>query len=375
MRHSQATTPSIVAPARYLPPRNPIDSEMGIVDATTLTLLHKMMADSYEHGRIIWKENKARCAITGEVESDALPCGPNAAQKRVEEWLISAGLLDPDQDAHSLDGSDEADENIPPPSPSTPETRAWHRRLEIVSPRNRSPKSASEPPLPSPRSPLSPAKLWSAVQRGTSAIPLLTVRLRPKETPSQPSTPSTTPVRKRSRSLADAAGPSSSKSPSWDGSETLLATAFKRAAMLGTITDDDAEAIIRQHRDPNPPPQARPSWYIPAIEPPSASQKISVPPKPKPIPRPQYPEPASYRWPAPEVPRAPAPPPELLLAGGKDPCSQLRWYHPLLVLFFLHLIIISFSAYVLLRLILKPLVCLAALYYTYLLSDVLVSFL
>jgi hypothetical protein len=43
---------------------------MGIIDATTLILLQKMMADSYEHGRVVWKENKVRCAITGEPESD-----------------------------------------------------------------------------------------------------------------------------------------------------------------------------------------------------------------------------------------------------------------------------------------------------------------
>jgi hypothetical protein len=75
---------------------------MGIVDATTLILLQKMIADSYEHGRVVWKENRARCARTGEAESDdvrthpyqspiemsanfhlrfQLPCGPNSAPK------------------------------------------------------------------------------------------------------------------------------------------------------------------------------------------------------------------------------------------------------------------------------------------------------
>lgn len=49
---------------------------MGIVDATTLILLQKMMADSYEHGRVVWKENRARCALTGEAESDDVRTHP-----------------------------------------------------------------------------------------------------------------------------------------------------------------------------------------------------------------------------------------------------------------------------------------------------------
>ncbi|KAJ7698542.1 hypothetical protein B0H14DRAFT_782338 [Mycena olivaceomarginata] len=104
---------------RYLPPRNPIDSEMGIVDATTLILLQKMMADSYEHGRVVWKENRARCALTGEAESDDLPCGPNSAQKKVEAWLIEAGLLAPDV-ADESDETESDAENTPPISPMPP---------------------------------------------------------------------------------------------------------------------------------------------------------------------------------------------------------------------------------------------------------------
>ncbi|KAJ7451003.1 hypothetical protein B0H11DRAFT_317723 [Mycena galericulata] len=381
MRHPTASTPPVVKIARYLPPRNPIDSEMGIVDATTLTLLHKMMADSYEHGRIIWADNKARCALTGEVDPDNLPCGPNPAQKRVEEWLISARLLDPDDEDESMDGTDE-EEITPPQSPSTPETASplpWHRRLEIVTSRKGNPKSASEPSLRSPRSPLSPSKLWSSVQRGASAIP--TVRVKPKHPPSEPSTPVATPPRQKCVSLGGAplAGPSSRKAPSWDGSETILATAFKRAAILGTITDDDAEAIMRRHRHPLPPSLPDATWYIPPIEsqPDAAPKKFSAPPKP--TSRPEFEDPASYRWPAPAPPPPFSPPTEFPTPrdenSDSDPCPDLRWYHPFLFLFFWHFFIVAFSAYVILRLVVKPMIFLAVLYYACLLFDVLYSFL
>ncbi|KAJ6540391.1 hypothetical protein B0H19DRAFT_330921 [Mycena capillaripes] len=235
-----------------------------------------MMADSYEHGRVVWKENKARCAMTGEAESNDLPCGPNSAQKKVESWLIDAGLLAPDDD----DDDDESDDTesddeqaTPPasPSPSTPDSPyrlPWHRRLELVLPNNKgsAPKSVSEPALhgPSPRSPLSPVKLWSAVQRGASSMPKLRLKpehaVPPPPVVTPPSHPVASPKRKKCRSLdsAPVAG-----TPSADPYDTLLATAFKRAAMLRTITTDDVEAILRRHRNPLPKSHPDASWYIP----------------------------------------------------------------------------------------------------------------
>ncbi|KAJ6546668.1 hypothetical protein DFH09DRAFT_1506325 [Mycena vulgaris] len=346
-RHN-SDIPLVVERARYLPPRNPIDSEMGIVDATTLILLQKMVADAQEHGRVVWKENRERCARTGEVESDDLPCGPNSAQKGVAGWLVSAGLLDPDEDEESDDDSDDTSDSemTPPESPSTPEPprrRPWHRRLEI-----------------SPRSPLSPIKLWSAVQRSTSSF--LTLRLKPKhKTPplAPPSPSGASPRRKKCLSLGSAPMAGPSKTPSADPSDSVLDTAFKRAVMLGTISDDDVGQIMRRHRDPLP--QSRPSWFIPCIEPPPTLSKIPAPPPPKPCP--QFDDFPSYRWPEP-VPPPPPPPPTIEPARGEIPCPDLRWYHPFMALFIWHFLIVSFSAYVILRVVLKPLLCAVFLYYT-----------
>ncbi|KAJ6483179.1 hypothetical protein C8R45DRAFT_299279 [Mycena sanguinolenta] len=179
--------------------RNRLNSEMGIIDATTLILLQKMMADSYEHGRVVWKENRARCARTGQAESDELPCEPNSAQKKAEAWLVETGLLAPDDDGTPV---------CPPESPMSPTPQCprrrswpWHRRLEIVIPRKSdSPKrkstnsksfssastSADSASTSSePGSPLSPIKLWSAV----AAIPVTVVRLKPKPTRTELSPP------------------------------------------------------------------------------------------------------------------------------------------------------------------------------------------
>ncbi|KAJ7107786.1 hypothetical protein C8R44DRAFT_885187 [Mycena epipterygia] len=367
--------------AQYAPPRNRLDSEMGIVDATTLILLQKMMADSYEHGRVVWRENKARCTITGEVESNKLPCGPNPAQQKVQAWLVEAGLLEPEEDEES-ETDDDSQDISPPQSPSISQTslrRPWHRRLEIV---KGSPKSASEPALQSPRSPLSPVKLWSAVQRGTSAIP--TIRLKPKDIPALPPSPSPLPPqRKKCLSLGSAPVAGPSKPPSADPGDTLLATAFKRAAMLGTITYDDAEDIMRRHRNPLPRhlSQPNPSWYIPAHTPPPSPPTPPAPATPKRTPRPQFADPTSYRWPEPE-PVPPTPPSasplaededEVLPARGELGCPDLRWYHPLICLLFIYFCVISFSAYVVLRLALKPLLCLAVLYYAIFFFEVLFS--
>ncbi|KAJ7923098.1 hypothetical protein B0H13DRAFT_2267169 [Mycena leptocephala] len=298
----------VVDRARYLPPvRSPSESNR-------LRAGHNRRDDTHpaakNDGRLVraresrLEENKVRCAITGEPESDDLPCGPNSAQKKVEEWLIDAGLLAPEA-AEESDEPESDDHFTPselPPLPKTPRVRPWHRRLEIVIPKA-GPKSASEPALLSPRSPLSPTKLWSAVQRGTSSIPK--VRLKPKFIPPTPPSPSVSPpVRRKCRSLdsAPAAGPSSaSNDQSVDPYDTLLATAFKRAALLRTITDDDAHAIIRRHRNPLPRSHPDATWCIPANEPPPAPEISPITP-PKPKPRSKFEDPASYRWPAPVSP-------------------------------------------------------------------------
>ncbi|KAF7365777.1 hypothetical protein MVEN_00451700 [Mycena venus] len=376
MPHQNTTAiPLVVERARYLPPRNPLDSEMGIVDATTLILLQKMMADSYEHGRVVWKENRARRAITVEGESDDLPCGPNSAQKKVEAWLIDAGLLAPDV-ADVSDETESGDESMPleslvPPEPDTPRRRPWHRRLKILIPRKTTPTSVSEPSLQSPRSPLSPTNLWSAVQRGTSSI--ATIRLKPKHILQTPSSPSVArSLRKKCYSLdsGPAGGPSSTpRQQSGDFGDTLLATAFKRAAMLRTITDDDVEAIMRRHRDPLPP---RPT---PRTEPFTSSELFHVTPKAKPKakPRPQFEDPASYRWPALPPPIPPVLEHELERVQTPTPCPDVRWYHFAFLLFAWHFLIISLSTYFILRLIFRPLMCLTVIYCAVLLVQMLLS--
>ncbi|KAJ7688868.1 hypothetical protein B0H17DRAFT_648539 [Mycena rosella] len=378
--HHNSGIPIVSQRACYLPPRNPIDSPMGMVDATTLLLLQKMMADAQEHGRVVWNENKARCALTGEQESEDLPCGPNDSQKKIQAWLVSAGLLEAEDSDEATD--DEADESTPPNSPSSPETptrRPWHRRLEIVIPSKASPQSASEPALRSPRSPLSPIKLWSAVQRGTSSIPIPTVRLRPKHAAADPSSPPVaTPRRKKCRSLdsAPVAGPSRPEAA--DPADSVLATAFKRAALLGTITHDDADKIMRRHREPLPESHFHaPSWFIPAHAPPPTPTptlpKIRAPPRPKHDPR--FDPPSSYRWLAP----APPPPPPAATvfppARGEIPCDNLRWYHPFILVILWHVFVLTFCTYAVLRFVLKPLLCCIVLYYTIFLLGVFVAFL
>ncbi|KAJ7203270.1 hypothetical protein GGX14DRAFT_698997 [Mycena pura] len=383
----------VVERARYLPPRNPIDSERGIVDATTLILLQKMMADSYEHGRVVWRENRARCAITGEPESKDLPCGPNPAQKKVEAWLVSAGLLDADEDSDEEE-DDEMHSSLPS-TPDPPSRRAWHRRPQIVITRNAS--SASAPALQSPRSPLSPARIWSAVQRSTTSLPLPTLRFKPVPVASASAPPSPSPPatpQKKCRARASTSAPPHAKKPpvrsfshcqrsppnlprpsqSADPSDSVLATAFKRAAQLRTITADDVDSILRHHRLPRPPTRPDASWYISPIA--SAPVPVPVLPPRPPARRPASPEaPASYRWPAP-VPPTRVPAPKSARRGAQAPaCPDVRWYHPLLLAFLWHILIVSFSAFVLLRLIRKPLVCLVVLYYAVLLLDVLTSLL
>ncbi|KAJ7639948.1 hypothetical protein DFH06DRAFT_1478004 [Mycena polygramma] len=353
---------------RYLPPRNPIDSELGIIDATTLILLQKMMADSYEHGQVVWKENRERCALTGEVKSDDLPCGPNPAQKKVQSWLVDAGLLALEEE----DESESEDEPITPlSSPEIPRTRPWHRRLSIVIPNKN--KMASEPALlsPPPRSPLSSVKLWSAVQRGTSTISLPSVRLKPKHIPPPPTLQPAPPVRRVCRSLDSAPRVASSSASS--PHDTLLTTALKRAALLRSITDDDVQEILQRQREPLSSTAPQCSWYVPAHRPSFASPEEETttpsPPKKKKL-SPRFDDPASYRWPPPS-PASPFPsqiPSVQIHSESEDQgeitnaCPDVRWYHPLLLVLLWHLLILSFCTLVVIRAFWRPLVWLGLLY-------------
>ncbi|KAJ6483184.1 hypothetical protein C8R45DRAFT_1148965 [Mycena sanguinolenta] len=190
---------TIVPRVRYSPPvrssplRNRLNSEMGIIDATTLILLHKMMADSYEHGRVVWKENRARCARTSEAESDELPCGPNSSQKKVEAWLRTCPT---NQNATT------------PPSHPRPRLPAVVF-LGIVNLR-----VVEVPPL----------NLWSAVHRGT-AIPVVGLKPNPNPKPAL-----SRPVCRKCVSLGNAPVPVlASPSEEVPEHDTLLATAFRRA--------------------------------------------------------------------------------------------------------------------------------------------------
>ncbi|KAJ7648120.1 hypothetical protein FB45DRAFT_1020327 [Roridomyces roridus] len=75
---------------------------MRRVDATARVLMHKMMADAYEHGRLVWKENRRRRAWTGQPESDEFPCGPSDGTE-VMDWLVAEGLMFPDENEDSSD--------------------------------------------------------------------------------------------------------------------------------------------------------------------------------------------------------------------------------------------------------------------------------
>ncbi|KAK6967094.1 hypothetical protein R3P38DRAFT_3337551 [Favolaschia claudopus] len=412
--------------AGYTPPLHPIDSDMGIADATTLILLQKMIADSYEHGRAVWKENKARCAATGEIESAELPCGPNEAQKNVEAWLVEAGLLAPDAE----DSDDEGDYNgcsspalplptLPvPPTPETPTRRPWHRRLQITIPSSKnSTLSISSPAsLKSPRSPLSPLKLWSSIQRSTSSLP--TVLLKSKrhkfeDTQNDPSplspSPSLSPPpspcadrrqRKKCRSLDSAMASSSPSTPPKTKpttpdtyappDDTLLATAFKRAAMLGTITNEDADQIMRQMRGTAPsssthtPPSLDADDVFGSFTYHPATPKTKKKPKSPPHPELEFEDPASYRWPLAEAmakqsctpPSPPTPPCAAAAEGISDlrDCPDVRWYHFVLLILLWHFAVVLFSAVLLFRVMWKPVVLLSVVYFLVLFFRIALSF-
>jgi hypothetical protein len=151
--------------------------------------------------------------------------------------------------------------------------------------------------------------------------------------------------------------------------DTPLVTGFKRAAMLRTITDDDVEEIMRRHRGPDPLP--------------TTSSLTPAKPKPKPRPhhRPEFADPASYRWPAPILPPPSPPlsppPTRVVNARGVDITSSpdARWYHFVFLVVAWHVLIAVFSVYLILRVVFKPLVCVVVLYYAVSVGQLLYSFL
>ncbi|KAJ7132709.1 hypothetical protein C8R46DRAFT_1362530 [Mycena filopes] len=236
------------------------------------------------------------------------------------------------------DSESESDDGVSPEnSPTTPESpcrRPWHRRLEIVIPRK------ANLPTSSPRSPLSPVKLWSAVQRGASAMPVL--RLKPKH--------------KRG---PDMALPTEDDEPV---RETICAVAFAPSILpqeVDSDPDSDSETytLYDSPYDNLPPPyDTRPSWWIPAHSPPPPPPIVApVQPHRRPRLRPLE-DPASYRWLPPPPPTPPASLIDSLTDSDKvDECADLRWYHPLLLVLLWHLCIVVFSTYVVLRVLYKPL--------------------
>ncbi|KAJ7648119.1 hypothetical protein FB45DRAFT_1102830 [Roridomyces roridus] len=160
------------------------------------------------------------------------------------------------------------------------------------------------------------------------ALPM--VRIKPKRAspaglaPSKPTT-SITPTECRSLSANSSSSPTSGV-PSWDGSESVLTTAMRRAAMR--------RAIVESDRAPSPLPVA---------------------PKPKPTRRPEFPPPESYRWPT----RTSMRPPQLNVAD--HPLDSIesepdlrRWYHGVAFFLFWHFAIIAVCSYLLLRVFWKP---------------------
>ncbi|KAF7292114.1 hypothetical protein MIND_01238100 [Mycena indigotica] len=393
--------------AVYIPPP-PLYTEEGLIEATTTLLLQKMIADSYEHGREFWRENKEN----GH--------GPNAAQKKVDKWLVSAGLLAPDDDFADRNADEVIDPTppttptIPRPVPFTPSTdstssllfapsssgpstppspspaRTWHRRasrgLKIIIPRlsGSNLKSGMESPSSaSPRSPLSPLglspkRLWKAVQNSTTSLPL---PKRPKlfkrdSTASMPPIPASTsvvlePVKSRSAEIVKASR--RPFKPSADPNHSLLETAFKRAAMLQTITADDAQAIMDSHRAPasdrEPFPGA--SWYVPPLpDPMPVSETPAVARGPQ-SPRYSYvplEDPRSFRWPSQSTGAWFSPPPSPLLdsddedvfSSPSDSPSEepevytARWYHPIILGLIVQLLLFVFTAVALVGLFLRP---------------------
>ncbi|KAJ7699101.1 hypothetical protein B0H16DRAFT_1836659 [Mycena metata] len=248
-------------------------------------------------------------------------------------------------------GSDGLVSHLESPTPSKIfYHRPWHRRLKVAIPRTPNPSSTSTPS--SPRSPLSPLRLWSAVQRGASSLPV--VRLRPKN--KLPSAPCRPP----SESLAVAALAQHSLDREIIPDESVY-TSLAATPTHDVNDTDDKELLVYHPYAPRPVPyDHRPAWYIPAHSP---APEPTTPTKTKAKPRTRFEDPSSYRWPEHQImPPTPSPSPivtdsDSLPERGELPCPDLRWYHPFLLLFLWNLFIVSLSTFVILRVILKPLVC------------------
>ncbi|KAJ7060367.1 hypothetical protein C8F01DRAFT_1142427 [Mycena amicta] len=348
----------------------------------------------------------------------------SAFVQKVDRWLVSAGLLVPEEsdDDEDYELSPPTTPILPRPVPDTPSTaststlpfafasdtelepgspgsptarRSWHRRFGLKITIPTAPASSSKsilectsptsPSPSSPRGPLSPKRLWNAVQRSTTSLPL---PKRPKffkrntSLGSSPSTmnptasaPSTPRTPRRS--------PRTPFKPSADPADSLLATAFKRAAMLQTLTYDDADAIMRRHRAPPPMKAPAPdaSWYVPPIEVVEKGQPQRETVTSKGFEYVPLEDPRSFRWPETtsrssdvddpfrvnDYPATPTP-----ILSEAEP--EVRWYHALLIALVFHIFILLFAVYATLRVCFKPAVGLAALYCVVFISDSLLHY-
>ncbi|KAJ7627082.1 hypothetical protein FB45DRAFT_920618 [Roridomyces roridus] len=180
------------------------------------------------------------------------------------------------------------------------------------------------------------------MKRTVSALP--TVRVKPKHLASTQSVPSTpTKCRSLSDDPTSPRTPKISRPPSWDGFESVLTTATRRAAMLGTITEEAAEIIIERDRARAPSPAPPPPPTTPSA-------------------RTQFSPPESYRWPTPPVPprtpRRSTPPPPSFAAPQPD---LRRWYHGVALFIVWHLAIILLCTYLIVRVCWKPMALCSAI--------------
>ncbi|KAJ6564858.1 hypothetical protein B0H10DRAFT_2239311 [Mycena sp. CBHHK59/15] len=315
-------------------------------DATAGLLMQAMIAETYEHARVVWAENRVRCAITGECDPD-LPCGPNEAQKKVEAWLVYAGMLPPAADPHPASADIIAMAKQPQP-PSTPRRARWRRALQLVAP-----TKSSKIAAPTPKSPsrISPLKLWSTVRKRTPSFPGLR---RTHSAP--PALPAAAVPTRRTKCLSVGSAPLCRDVPQTPIPVPEYPTfvplcAMNRAELAACLMAEDGDAplpfpSLRSEDVPSPP-----------SPPPSSS------PKAKSNAPTQWPDPASYRWPPPPPPPRPPPQTQIPAHHDIDACPDARWYHPLIVLGLWYLFFITLSVYGLARVFLKPVVCLLVLYY------------
>ncbi|KAJ7717756.1 hypothetical protein B0H14DRAFT_3011705 [Mycena olivaceomarginata] len=151
--------------------------------------------------------------------------------------------------------------------------------------------------------------------------------------------------------------------------DTPLVTGFKRAC-------DAANDHGRRRRGD----------HAPASGPRSSTHHLLLDPgetktETRPHHRPEFADPASYRWPAPILPPPPPPlsppPTRVVNARGVDITSSpdARWYHFVFLVVAWHVLIALFSVYLILRVVFKPLVCVVVLYYAISVGQLLYSFL